>query len=259
MRCGEHILLFDAGSGARAAGEVFRESEVGDGHRPVLHALPLRPYLGLSLFRAALSIPKIKLSLWSGHLAGLMTTKEMVSAFMRPPWFPAELEICKARFGWHDFRAGDVLRPKPGVVVRTASLNHPGGCIGYRVEWGGRAVAYVTDTEHVDGELDQHVLGLIDDADLVIYDSHLSRRGDAAPAWLRPFDLAARRETLQGGQAPNAWRCSITIRCAPISIWMPSKRRWERLFPARSRRATGCSSRSREEEGQVARLVADSA
>jgi phosphoribosyl 1,2-cyclic phosphodiesterase len=55
--------------------------------------------------------------------------------------------------------------------VRTAPLNHPNGATGYRLELGGRSVCYVTDTEHLPGEPDKNVLGLIEGADLVIYDS----------------------------------------------------------------------------------------
>ena len=34
-----------------------------------------------------------------------------------------------------------------GITVRTKLLNHPGKCLGYRVEYGGRSVCYVTDHE----------------------------------------------------------------------------------------------------------------
>ena len=53
-------------------------------------------------------------------------------------------------------------------------LNHPNGATGYRVEFGGRSACYVTDTEHLPGHPDENVLGLIENADLVIYDSTYS-------------------------------------------------------------------------------------
>ncbi|MCK5445629.1 MAG: MBL fold metallo-hydrolase, partial [Rhodospirillaceae bacterium] len=56
------------------------------------------------------------------------------------------------------------------VKIRTAPLNHPNGATGYRIETDGYSACYVTDTEHVPGELDQNILGLIEGADLVIYD-----------------------------------------------------------------------------------------
>ena len=47
---------------------------------------------------------------------------------------------------------------------------------GYRVEYGGKSMCYVTDTEHVPGKPDQNILGLIEGADLVIYDSTYTDR-----------------------------------------------------------------------------------
>ena len=55
--------------------------------------------------------------------------------------------------------------------MRTAPLNHPGGAIGYRIEYGGRSVAYVTDVEMGDGPLDPALLALTKDAALLILDT----------------------------------------------------------------------------------------
>jgi phosphoribosyl 1,2-cyclic phosphodiesterase len=114
--------------------------------------------------------PHASVTLWSGHLAGRMSTRQMIGEFMRPPWFPVEPDICRAAINCHDFRSGEVLVPYEDVAIKTGSLNHPGGAIGYRVEWGGRAVALITDTEHRPGTLDPAVLDLIDGADLFLYD-----------------------------------------------------------------------------------------
>jgi phosphoribosyl 1,2-cyclic phosphodiesterase len=56
-------------------------------------------------------------------------------------------------------------------VVENALLNHPGQAVGYRVNWRGNAVAYVTDTEHFPDRLDENVLSLAHQADLLIYDA----------------------------------------------------------------------------------------
>jgi phosphoribosyl 1,2-cyclic phosphodiesterase len=168
MRCGGHALFFDAGSGIREAGDALRKAKLRDFDLFFTHC-HYDHIIGLPFF-----IPfydaGARVVIWSGHMAGRMSTLEMVSEFMRPPWFPVRLEVCKANLDCRDFRAGDVLRPRPGIVLRTGSLNHPGGAIGYRVEWGGRAVAVITDTEHEPDRLDPTVLELIEAADLVIYD-----------------------------------------------------------------------------------------
>jgi phosphoribosyl 1,2-cyclic phosphodiesterase len=89
---------------------------------------------------------------------------------MSAPLFPDTAAIFKADIEFRDFHCGEVVRPQPGIVMRTAPLNHPGRATGYRLEYSGHSIAYVTDTEHRPGELDHHVMSLADDADLLIYD-----------------------------------------------------------------------------------------
>ena len=55
--------------------------------------------------------------------------------------------------------------------MKTRTLNHPDGAVGYRIEHGGKSLCYLTDTEHVPGSPDKNVLALMDGADVVIYDS----------------------------------------------------------------------------------------
>lgn len=168
MRCGGHVLFFDAGSGIRAAGMELLGSSVRKVDLFFTHS-HYDHIVGMPFFKPIYD-GRFDLAAWSGHLAGKMTTGEMLSEFMRPPWFPVELSICRASLVARDFKAGDVLKPHRGITIHTGSLNHPGGCVGYRVEYGGRIVCMISDTEHVEGELDPTVLALIRDADLVIYD-----------------------------------------------------------------------------------------
>ena len=168
MRCGRHTLLFDAGSGLRSAGKALRRAKLTELDLFFTHC-HYDHILGFPYF-ALLYDENIRISVWSGHLAGRMTTVQMLEEFMRSPWFPARLDVCRANLISHDFTSGELLHPRDGITIRTGSLNHPDGCIGYRVEWGGRVVALISDTEHDPGKLDPVVLDLIRDADLVIYD-----------------------------------------------------------------------------------------
>jgi phosphoribosyl 1,2-cyclic phosphodiesterase len=90
--------------------------------------------------------------------------------FMIAPLFPVPPEIFKAAMEYRDFKAGETLPSAPGITVRTAPLNHPDGATGYRIEYGGKSLCYITDTEHVPGSPDKNVLGLMQDADVVVYD-----------------------------------------------------------------------------------------
>jgi phosphoribosyl 1,2-cyclic phosphodiesterase len=50
-------------------------------------------------------------------------------------------------------------------------LNHPNGACGYRIDYGGKSICYITDTEHVPGRPDRNILDLIQGAALVVYDA----------------------------------------------------------------------------------------
>jgi phosphoribosyl 1,2-cyclic phosphodiesterase len=90
---------------------------------------------------------------------------------MRSPLFPVPLDIFKADLVFRDFAVGTTLEIGDGIRLRTAPLNHPDRATGYRVEYDGRSICYLTDTEHVPGQPDQNILDLIAGADLVIYDA----------------------------------------------------------------------------------------
>jgi phosphoribosyl 1,2-cyclic phosphodiesterase len=112
--------------------------------------------------------------LHAGHLIPKFTLRHVLREMMIEPLFPAPVEVFTAQIDYHDFECGTELDLAPGVRIQTASLQHPNGATGYRIECGGKSICYVTDTEHVEGERDRNILELIDGADYVIYDSTYS-------------------------------------------------------------------------------------
>jgi phosphoribosyl 1,2-cyclic phosphodiesterase len=101
---------------------------------------------GLTFF-APLFDARSSVRMWAGHLEAPYTLKKVVSNLMQAPIYPVTLEIFKAKVSFTEFRAGDSLTC--GVVqMRTAPLNHPNGATGYRIVHGGKAICYITDTEH---------------------------------------------------------------------------------------------------------------
>lgn len=170
VRCAEDLLIFDAGTGLRCLGETLANEDGITGDLFLTHTHHDH-VVGLPFF-GPLYHPKTCFRIWAGNLQPELTLHEALSRFMMAPLFPVPPEVFAGNISYHDFKAGETLEPKPGVRLRTAALNHPNGATGYRIEFDGRSVCYVTDTEHVEGKPDRNVLRLIKGADIVIYDSN---------------------------------------------------------------------------------------
>src|SRR3546814_11812747 len=100
--------------------------------------------VGLPFF-APLFDKRNRIRLWAGHLIPELTLHDVLVQFMNAPLFPVPPKIFAANVSFHDFTAGDVLEPKPGVRLITAPLNHPNGATGYRVAFAGRSPCYSTE------------------------------------------------------------------------------------------------------------------
>ena len=160
VRCGPHLLIFDAGTGMRPLGrELDKQGRVeGDVFFTHTH---FDHITGLPFFSPAFK-PENRFRFWAGHLLPEFRLYDVLCELMMAPLFPVPLDVLKADISYVDFKPRETLEPGPGIKIRTAPLNHPNGAIGYRIEYGGRAICYVTDTEHVPGKLAELVHEEID-------------------------------------------------------------------------------------------------
>ena len=168
VTAGGRRLIFDAGTGIRPLGlELARQTPIDiDIYFTHTH---LDHITGLTFF-SPLFEKRNSVRLWAGHLQAPHTLKKVVSNLMQAPLYPVSLEVFLARVEFNEFKSGDELSCGD-MTMRTAPLNHPQGATGYRVEYGGKSICYITDTEHEPGKPDQNILGLIEGADLFIYDA----------------------------------------------------------------------------------------
>jgi phosphoribosyl 1,2-cyclic phosphodiesterase len=90
---------------------------------------------------------------------------------MQAPNFPVSLDALRADLEFRSIRPGEVIR-LGAARVECALLNHPQGCLGYRIECGGASVVYATDNEQLDGgRLNPDLIDLARNAGLLILDA----------------------------------------------------------------------------------------
>ena len=170
VRCAGHLFILDAGTGLRLLGMELNEAGSVDTDILLTHT-HIDHIAGMPFF-IPLFKPGNRLRIHAGNLwDNDVRLRDVFLRLIEAPIFPVPLEAVGAEISFEEFRAGDRLDLREGVVIRTAPLNHPNGATGYRIEWDGKSVCYVTDTEHVDGEIDANILALIEDTDIFIYDA----------------------------------------------------------------------------------------
>jgi phosphoribosyl 1,2-cyclic phosphodiesterase len=169
IRCGEHLLIMDGGTGLREFGSALLKN--GPINADIFYTHTHFDHIcGLPFFAPAY-VRGNKIRLWAGHLLPEHCLEDVLCGMMMAPLFPVPMSLLTRQVSFKDFRHGETLHPRAGVTLHTGALNHPNGATGYRVDYGGKSVAYITDTEHRQNGLDANVLALIDGADIFIYDS----------------------------------------------------------------------------------------
>lgn len=173
IRCGDKSLCFDAGTGVRYLGaKLIAEAKPLDLHLFLTHS-HFDHVAGLPFFQP-LFIKGNRVAIWAGHLKPELTIKGAITELMMAPLFPVPPSVFQADVHYNDFVAGEDIDPYPGIKVRTAPLNHPNRATGYRVDFAGKSICYITDHEHKIGQEDRNVLDLVRGADIVVYDSMYS-------------------------------------------------------------------------------------
>jgi phosphoribosyl 1,2-cyclic phosphodiesterase len=170
VRCGDREVIFDGGTGIRKLGDdLIAKGSAIDADILFSHC-HMDHVAGIPLF-APFYAGGHRVRLWAGNLRPQNSIEGVIRTVVSAPLFPLGVDSFSAGIEFHDFSVDDVLHLGHGVEVRTAALNHPGGATGFRLEFAGRSVAYLTDTEHHLDKLDANVLALSKGADLMIYDS----------------------------------------------------------------------------------------
>ncbi len=169
VRCGSTHVVFDAGTGIRQYGQWLALQNI-DRVTLLLSHTHWDHINGFPFFAPAYD-SRFELATYAGHLKDQqLSVRSVLESQMTAPTFPISLEKMLAAKRFIDFSAGESISLGSQIEILTTKINHPNGATGYRLNFEGKSVCYVTDTEHIPGVLSESILKLIYGADLVIYD-----------------------------------------------------------------------------------------
>ena len=138
------LLIFDAGSGIKELSNHLMKSGRPRLEAKIFISHPHWDHINALPFFVPLYLPGNEFEiLGAAHPDRSM--RELIAAQMEDVYFPVTIKEFGARVFFRDLRQesfsfGD-------IAVSTLLLSHPGYCLGYRIDYGGRSICYITDNE----------------------------------------------------------------------------------------------------------------
>jgi phosphoribosyl 1,2-cyclic phosphodiesterase len=126
---------------------------------------------------------------------GRDSLRQVLEAQMALPYFPVDISAMSAKRRFREVDGGQsFLVGENKVTARW--LNHPQGCLGFRIETPAGTIVYATDNEPGDAALDKSLRELAGGADIFVNDAQFT-----------PSQLASNRK----GWGHSSWRDGVNI------------------------------------------------
>jgi phosphoribosyl 1,2-cyclic phosphodiesterase len=95
---------------------------------------------------------------------------------MEGVYFPITFSQFASRVYFHDLEEEDLV--VSDIDIKSKLLSHPGKCLGYRINYNGRSICYITDNEmyvetsdFYDSHYEKRLAKFVEGADVLITDS----------------------------------------------------------------------------------------
>jgi len=146
VRCGDALLILDAGSGIRELGNAL----MAQGRPITAHLMISHSHWdhvqGFPFFIPAY-VRGNSIHVY-GCLGADRSLREVLEGQMEFTYFPVALDELGSAVAFHEVDEGQFQ--VAGVPVRAMYANHPGLCLNYRLEWEGKTAVYMCDSEPYD-------------------------------------------------------------------------------------------------------------
>jgi phosphoribosyl 1,2-cyclic phosphodiesterase len=191
-------FILDCGTGLRMLGSRWVSE---DAPRPEQTHIFVTHYhwdhiQGLPFF-SPLYVEKNEFQFYSfrSKFLGRDSLRQVFEAQMALPYFPVDISAMSARRKFREVGNGDTFRIGENTIT-SRWLNHPQGCMGFRIETPAGVVVYATDNEPGDPALDKNLRELATGADIFVNDAQFT-----------PAQLATTRK----GWGHSSWKEGVNV------------------------------------------------
>ena len=178
---GEAPLFFDLGTGARYFGGTQPHDGTFRGTCLLSH-LHWDHILGLPFF-TPLQRAGSELDVYAPAQDDGRSVSEVIESVIRPPLFPISIDQLPGTVRFHDTADADFKLGE--IEVKSRLVPHVGPTLGYRIEWRGRSVAYLSDHQQpYDGSfsISDGARDIAEGVDVLIHDSQYTNNEFALKA-----------------------------------------------------------------------------
>lgn len=193
----DHLFIFDMGTGLRDLGLWMMENAKKKAHIFVSH-LHYDHVIGFPFFQPAWT-PDFHIDIFAPCTKNSGSVENFFNnLLMSPPLFPIDYKDLNSKKKLHESHEGLILELNNDEKIRVhgITLNHPGGCIGYRLDINDHSICYISDHEHGTTSVDEKLAKAIQGADVMIYDAtftpeeYLNKKGWGHSTYTEGIELA---------------------------------------------------------------------
>ncbi|MBQ7534570.1 MAG: MBL fold metallo-hydrolase [Stomatobaculum sp.] len=165
MEAEGEVLFIDAGSGImNVPGDLVPKDRI----RLFISHTHLDHIMGMPFFLSDCCMGKI-LEVYGHTREGETVEQQIAHLFSNPLWPVGLRDYSGITYRFHELERMEKVIEEGPFRITWMESNHPGGCVIYRVDAGGKSVVVATDFEHTDG-FEGRLTHFAKNTDLLLYD-----------------------------------------------------------------------------------------